>query len=236
MKKIIFILLAAAVYSVLAYGIDKEVQEIGVDSNGKKLYMEIERENGKIVRETETDEKGNKLKIYNFTQYDKDGYPTVAEIYDNDGKYILKLKINYTEDGKIGFHMDVNGEKSESEVQDVKKKIETIYFDERYIKKRNEALKLKSADIRKNIDKNKISMADTSIGNVKTDLQVSQNILQDSVIAEIITDSMREYSGADIAFYNSGSIKGTLNKGVIGFQDVKNLTDGENLFLMEVLF
>lgn len=237
MKKIIMLFSILCMCSVIFCAAEKETQEVGVDSNGKKIFMEIEKLDGKIIRETEIDENGKKIKVYNFTQYDKDGYPTTAEIYDGEGRYILKLQINYTNDGKISFHMDAKNNVDNSQLndaQDIKKKIEKIYYDEQYIKKRNAAIKNKSERIANDFEKNKISSNDEFILNYQLSYNLENRMFQDTVTAEIITDAMREFSGCDIAFFNSMKINGDLKKGENSYRDVKSLTSEENLCLMEM--
>lgn len=210
--------------------------EVGVDEKGAKVFIDIEKDGEKIISETEIDENGKKIKVYNFTQYDADGYPTSAEIYDAEGRYILKLNINYTEEGKIGFSMtadnigDTNNEGSGSAA----KFIEKVYYDNQYIKRRGDLLRKKADKIKQNMEKKRPASVETQLVTVKLNIMDKPKSYKDTITAEIITDGMRETSGADIAFYNSEKIAGSLQIGENNYGDIKKLTGEESLYIAEM--
>jgi len=75
---------------------------------------------------------------------------------------------------------------------------------------------------------------DKVIGNAENEIGFSNETI-DSQIGNWMTDIMREYAKADMAFQNSGGIRGYINKGEIKLRDIYQVMPFENTLVTIVM-
>lgn len=200
------------IYRFLEYNESGKIKKISIDNwetgkitkldffyNGKQdLEKVIEKNNdGLIIRSSEFFKKDNSL---------------IEEIKDVNGKTIKVL--SYRQDSIEDISKDFYKEKEE--ISEYIKKIQEEKMEKI---KQEEDPYFEYYQLEENMKKEKSEMIVYSNLNLKNNKIYNEETL----LGQIISDAVKEYSGANIVFLNSGIIKGEIKKGEVYYNQIEEL-------------
>ena len=132
--------------------------------------------------------------------YNKDGEPVLITQAGKDGKYYGIAKVTWDNEGRI-----VKAENNVYSTKDIPQSALANHF---------EIVHMGPAKVLANMT-NKVDA-------------ISEEFMAESAISDLITDAMRATTGADIAFSNIGSVRGSIGPGEITDRQILELLPYEN--------
>lgn len=212
------------IYKFLEYSKTGKIKKVSLDNweTGKITKLDFYY-NGKddLEKVIEKDQNKNIVRISEF--FIKDGQ-LVERVRNGKGKEIKILSYNEFEIENItkSFY------KEKKEIKNYVKKI-NIEKKEKFEEKEDpyyEYYKLED-----NMEKNRMK----KIAESNLEISNSNIYSEETLLAQLVTDGMKDYSRANIVFINSGIIKKGIKKGEISYFDIENMIkENQNLSYFKI--
>lgn len=249
MKKIItlFILISLFTFGAEEFKIEETKRK------DKPFGFVIKNPNGKIMKEyryQKFDRDKNPIKLDVIERTERAKKVGEVEITYNKGKRLFSIEKNLEGDVvEVGFYFEREGtlieeirdgnglfikflEHKEKSLIDVTNEM----IEERWINKMviNEDQLLQ---VVKPLDSLQLILERDSrmvLSNALINFSAGRSTVKDTLMGQLVTDSIREYVNSDAVIYNGGNLNGKIAVGPIRYENIKDIIDDEKLYLFRV--